>query len=181
MEIVKAKINLKKVLCILFATAMLFSAQGCVDESEPKKENYESSEISSEAEKKQTFGLNETAVFENLKITATELKETSGTEFYKPESGNTFAGVKFTIENISDEEQTVSSLLLFDAYADDVSCDYSISAQLAFDGDLDGTLAPGKKLIGWYGVEVPENWSNLEFQIKSEWLSSVSATFVFNK
>ena len=46
---------------------------------------------------------------------------------------------------------------------------------------LDGTIAPGKKIIGWYAVEIPENWKTLELNVQSEWLSSTSANFVFNK
>ena len=42
-----------------------------------------------------TFGLNETAVFDNLKITATDLQESDGVEFFKAGDGNVFVGVKF--------------------------------------------------------------------------------------
>ena len=90
--------------------------------------------------------------------------------------------MKFTVENISDEDQSVSSLLLFDAYVDSVKCDYSLSGVAAFDeGTLDGTITPGKKLIGYYAVEVPTNWKELELQVKSSWLSNSKAAFVFKK
>lgn len=173
--------KLKKLMCMFIATVMLFTLSGCLGESEPTKESYQAEEETAKSEEK-NFGLNETAVFDSLKITATEIKESAGEQFFEPESGNVFLGVNFTIENISDEEQTISSLLLFDAYADDVSCDYSISAAAAYGSQtLDGALAPGKKLVGWYTVEVPQGWNTLELQVKADWLSSVSATFVFNK
>ena len=130
----------------------------------------------------ETFGLNESAVFEKLKFVATEIKETQGTDFFTPEAGNVFVGIKFEIENISQEEQTVSTLLLFDGYVDDVKCGYSFSATCAFDeGTLDGELAAGKKLVGWYALEVPANWQEIELNVQSTWLSNNSAKFVFQK
>lgn len=171
---------IKKTLCVAFSAIMLLGFTACSSD-EPAKESY-SGEGVSVKEEKTTFALNETAVFKNLKITATELKESDGKSFFKPESGNVFVGVKFTIENISDEEQTVSSLLLFDAYADDVSCNYSITGTTAFGNEtVDGTIAPGKKIVGWYGVEIPANWEELEINIKNDWLSDNPATFVFGK
>ena len=95
---------------------------------------------------------------------------------------NVFVGVKFTIENISDEEQSISSLLSFTAYIDDVKCDYSISAATVFnEGTLDGSIAPGKKLIGWYSVEIPSDWKNLEIDVKPDILSDNTAKFVLSK
>ena len=90
--------------------------------------------------------------------------------------------MKFTIENISGEDQSISSILLFDAYVDGVKCDYSFSAACSFlDGTLDGTITPGKKLVGWYAVEAPESWKELELQVRSNWLSNKRAEFVFAK
>lgn len=173
---------IKNVFCVAFAVSILALTSACVLEDAPSKENYVGNPTSSATKKNESFALNETAVFESLKITATEIKESKGESFFRPESGNIFVGVNFTIENISDEEQAISSLLLFDGYVDDVNCELSISASAAFGSKmLDGTLAPGKKLVGWYAVEIPENWKTLELNVQSEWLSSTSANFVFNK
>lgn len=129
-----------------------------------------------------TFALNETAVFKSLKFTATEIKESTGTQYLKPENGNVFVGVKFTIENTSDEAQTVSTILLFDGYCDDVKAEYSFTGATVFDeGTLDGDVAPGKKLVGWYALEVPEDWTNIELHVKSDWLSDSTGVFVFEK
>lgn len=138
--------------------------------------------ITTVKDKEETFNLNDTAVFNSIKVTATELKESTGTEFFKPESGKKFIGVQFTIENTSDTDQNISSMLLFDAYVDGVKCDYSFNANCAFsDGKLDGTISAGKKMVGYYAVEVPKDWSELELQVKSDWLSDTKAAFVFNK
>lgn len=171
---------MKKILCCVLSVIMLVCCSACIAEDVPTKQTGQAG--TSSAKKEETFGLNDTAAFKALKFTATEIKESDGDGFFTPEDGNVFVGVKFTIENISDEEQTVSSLLLFEGYADDVKCDYSFSAVSAFDGGtLDGSLAAGKKLIGWYALEVPENWSNIELDIQSTWLSNNSAKFVFTK
>ena len=169
-----------KRISILLCVGLLFLAS-CT--AEPiGKEEYSSQTSVVEETKKDEFGLNETAVFDTLKFTATKIEESEGEEFFTPEEGNVFVGVNFVIENTSDEEQSVSSLLLFEGYVDDVKADYSISASCVFDeGTLDGTIAPGKKLVGWYALEVPENWTALEIHVKADIFSGNTAKFIFNK
>ncbi len=176
------KLGIKRGLCAMIALLLIISLAAC-GTSGPIKEEYSGSENSSPSQTEDLiFGLNETAVFEDLKITATEIKESTGESFFAPENGNVFVGVKFTIENTSSEEKSISSILLFDAYADDISCSLSLSASAAFDGStVDGTIAPGKKLVGWYTVEIPQGWSELELNVQDDWLSNNSATFVFTK
>lgn len=156
----------------------------CLADESPKKISGDAptEAVQNQGKEEETFGLNDSAVFQTLKFTATEITESNGDSFFTPEEGNTFVGVKFTIENVSDEEQTVSSILLFDSYVDDVKSSYSLSAACVFsDGTLDGTIAPGKKLVGWYSLEVPQNWSNIELEVQANWLSNSSAKFVFSK
>lgn len=174
---------MKRFFALFISACILFALAGCDLEDSPTKETPDNNGVSDvSADKTSNFGLNETAVFKNLKFTAIEIQESSGQDFFEPESGKIFVGIKFTIENISDETQSVSSLLLFDAYADDVKCDYSLSANCVFgDGTLDGDVAPGKKLIGWYALEVPQNWQTLDLDVQSSWLSGASTRFVFTK
>ena len=171
---------MKKVLALILSIVLCMSFAGCMSDGAPTKETGTNN---SQAEsKEEIFGLNDAAVFEDLKFTAIELKESKGTTFFEPEAGKTFVGIKFEIQNVSNEEQTISSLLLFEGYADDVKCDYSFNAACVFnDGTLDGSLAPGKKLVGWYPLEIPVNWQTVELNIKSNWLSNSSAKFVFSK
>lgn len=171
---------MKKFWSVILALSLCLSFVSCVVDDEPIKEQ---TEVKTEtANNDEKFGLNETAAFKNLKFTATEFKESYGKKFFEPNDGNVFVGIKFIVENISDEDQTVSTLLLFNGYADDVKLEYSFSAACAFDeGTLDGTIAPGKKLIGWCAYEVPKNWSTIELQVQSTWLLSNSAKFVFAK
>ena len=176
---------MKKTLALFVAVVLCFCLVACavVDDSPVKETGAGNNKSDSQNEEKElVFGLNETAVFSDLKFTATELKESNGDDFFNPEEGNVFVGIKFTIENISEEEQSISSLLMFEGYVDDIKCSYSISASCVFDeGTLDGSVAPGKKLVGWYALEVPNDWSNIELQVQSSWLSNSSAKFVFTK
>lgn len=176
---------MKKLLTILFALCIVISITACdINDNAPQKEtNIDStSDVASQETEDKNFGLNETAVFKNLKVTATKLEESNGKDYFYAESGKVYVGVNFEIENISNETQSISSLLLFDAYADDIKCEYSLSANIAFgDGTLDGEIAPGKKLVGWYAVEVPQEWKQLELEVKPEWLSDSKANFIFTK
>lgn len=197
---------MKKFLCLLLCLCLLCGLAACAVEDTPTKEtNQNQKEPTKETiqnqkeptketiqnqkeptkapeKKDETFKLNETAVFKNLKITASELKESAGKDFFNPADGNVFVGVKFTIENTSQKEQSISSLLSFAAYLDDIKCDYSLSAACVFDeGTLDGSIAPGKKLVGWYAVEISSDWESLEIDVKPDILSNSTAKFVFTK
>lgn len=181
----RKKTNKGKIIIAVILAIVIIAVLGNIFSSnEPTKEANNGNEISnvdSSSNEKETFDLNETAVFKNLKITATEIKKDTGSDLFKPEEGNIFLGVKFTIENISDEDQALSTLLLFDAYADDVKCAYSINASVALqEGTLDGSLSPGKKMTGYYAVEVPEGTQIIDLEVKSSWLSSSKATFRIN-
>ena len=176
---------MKKFLCLFLCLLMLCGFTACAVEDTPTKEtnsNQEQKATESTEPTDDIFKLNETAVFKSLKVTATEMKSSNGDEFFKPADGKTFVGVKFTIENTSDEAQSISSLLSFTAYADDVKCDYSFNAACAFDeGTLDGDIAAGKKLIGWYAVEIPRDWKSLEIDFQPDLLSNITAKFVLTK
>ncbi len=175
-----ASLLLILLICIPFTACLVIDDVTDGQKKEPYKEAF--SAVTEEPKKKETFGLNESAVFENLKITMTEVKETVGDGFFEADKGKIYVGAKFVIENISQENQSVSTWLLFDAYADGVKCETSLSAECVFDeGTLDGTITPGKKLVGWYTLEAPENWSEIELQVKSSWLSHRSAEFIIKK
>lgn len=170
-------------LCMgLLACLLCVTMTACTDAPIKEENGQPQTATKTTATKNSTWGLNDTAAFKNLKFTATEIKESDGESLFTPEDGNVFVGVCFTVENISDEEQAVSSILLFEAYVDDIKCDYSFSATCAFGSDsLDGSIAPGKKMVGWYAVEVPATWSELELDVQADLLSSKSAKFVFTK
>ena len=129
----------------------------------------------------ETFGLNETAVFNNINVTATRLEKSEGGDFNTPSDGNIFVGVRFIIENTSDEDQHISTMLLFNAFADDVALGLSISASMAFgDGTLDGTISAGRRLEGYYAVEVPIDTQTLDIEMQPGIWSTGRAVFTFD-
>jgi len=177
---------MKKVFAILLVSILIFSLSACGAEDMPQRGTGNGTTATMPVQNdtepdESSFGLDETAIFQNISVTATEIKKSGGSDFFEPDEGKIFVGVKFVIENTSSEDQSISTLLLFDAYADDVKLDYSISAAMAFDeGTLDGNVSPGKRLEGYYGVEVPISTQKLEFEVKSGWLNSGKAVFLFD-
>lgn len=172
---------MKKFLSLVLLVVLMVCMTACGEgvEKEVTDSNGETTTIQDT-----TFGLNETAVFDNLKITATDLKESNGVEYFEASEGNVYVGVKFEIENISDEDQSISSIMMFSSYVDDTASDYSISALMAFDENgntLDGTLAPGKKMSGYYAVETSKDWETLEIVVKPDMIDDTKASFIFNK
>ncbi|MBQ7876691.1 MAG: DUF5067 domain-containing protein [Clostridia bacterium] len=163
---------MKKLVSIVLSVVLVFAFAGCSG----SKVTNEAGEAVSE------FALNETADFDGLKITAVNMEETKGKDYFTAGEGNVFVGVEFLIENTTEEEVNMSSLLMFEAYADDMSCDYSITGTSAFGGEtVDGAVASGKKLQGWYAIEVPEDWKTIEMKVSPDIMDDKSATFVFNK
>lgn len=171
---------MKKIVPVLLSVFIAFSLCACAN-SQVKKETPEGVQATQKTENKdETFGLNETAVFPNLKMTAKEIKLSQGSQFNRPGSGKVFVGVKFMIENISDEDQIISSMLLFDPYVDGTKEQLSAAAIVAFKKGLDGTLASGKKMEGYYSLELSKKSKLLELQVQDSFLSGNKAIFKIN-
>lgn len=135
--------------------------------------------------KKDTFAVGETATQNGVKITLVGVTESAGSKYNKPKDGNVFVLCEFTIENNTDDDLTISSLLCFDAYADDYSTSFSLSALLekGNKNQLDGTVAKGKKMNGVIGYEVPKTYKTLEISVKPDYIGAFKdkVTFVYNK
>lgn len=176
------KLSIVLLLCVLFLFASCSTETGAGVQKETPSDASGNSDTANNTEPMDTdFAMNETAVFEDLKITATDIKISNGNDYVQPEDGKIFLGVKFSIENISEEDQTVSSVLLFDPYVDDVKASFSFSGAIIdefSEGTLDGSIASGKKLEGWYVVDAASTAKKIQFDVKSNWLSSTKASFV---
>jgi hypothetical protein len=103
----------------------------------------------------------------NFKVTVEALNKLKGSSFNQPKDGHEFVEVVLLIENISDKEYNVSSLLMFKAYCDDFSVNESLEAQIANDKipTVDGALGAGKKLRGKLAYELPKEWKELEIDV----------------
>ena len=126
------------------------------------------------------FTVGETVQLNDVNATLVEVTTSKGSKYNKPTDGNVFVLCEFTIENNSDEELTVSSLMSFEAYCDDYACNYSFSALLEKENksQLDGTIAPGKKMNGIIGYEVPKDWEELEIHFTPDVWSAKEIVFV---
>lgn len=189
-------------LMALIILIMIIGLTGCTDDEESKKDstpkkvteadgekktdNKESEQKSDidepEANEETKFRKGETAEMNDVRVTMTSCKLGKGSEYNKPDDGNAYLLVEFEIENNSDKELAISSMLSFEAYADDYSLDYSFGALMEAEGNqLDGTIASGKKMKGWIGWEVPEDFKTAEIHFTDNVWSSNKFVFLIER
>ncbi len=142
-----------------------------------------STEQSDDVKNEETvFTKGEIAELNGVQVTLTDYKESTGSDFNKPTDGNVFLMAEFEIANNTDEELTISSVMSFDAYADDYALNFSLSALIEKEGNqLDGTIAAGKKLKGWIGWEVPQDYQNVEIHFTDNVWSNDKFVFIIEK
>lgn len=163
-----------KIITGILVLVILAGIGSAVNNNQPKKvgENNKSAAASSSDTKKnesKTFKVGDVVQLKNLKVTVNKVYNVKGDEYTKPKDGNEFLAIDCTVENISDKEQTVSSILMFKVVdKDGRACEYSITGQTAAKaGQMDGTIGAGRKLTGVYVVEVPKGQAGLELEFDS--------------
>lgn len=178
-----------KIVSVLLVVAMLGIIGGCSSkQDQPTKvaENTStSSKPASEDTKKnepKTFKVGDVVQLKDYKITVNKVYPVSGNEFAAPKDGNEFIAIDCTVENISKEEKTVSSLVMFKVVdKDGRACEYSLMGQTAANaGQLDGTIGVGRKLSGVYVVEVPKGKTGLELVFDSSLLTGGQVIVTLN-
>lgn len=99
----------------------------------------------------------------NFTITLKDIEQSKGTTYSSPETGNIYVLFKLEVQNNSTEDEYFSSLY-FEAYADDCSIESISLVGLAKDGakSVSGTIAAGKKQIGYVAFEVDKDWEKIE-------------------
>lgn len=126
------------------------------------------------------FTVGDTLEMGDVLVTLVDVSESKGSQFLTPTDGNVFVTCEFIIENNSGSEMAVSSMMSFECYFDDYAANISLGAMVADQSkqQLDGSVAPGKKISGVVGYEAPADWADMEIHFKS----SVYANkpFVFN-
>ncbi len=129
---------------------------------------------------KNTFSVGEIAELKDVQVSFVGVTESTGSSFNTPSDGNIFLLCEFEITNNSKEDVNVSSMLSFEAYCDDYTCSYSLSALLekGNKNQLDGTVAAGKKFKGVVGYEVPTDWNELEIHFMPDFWNSKDITFI---
>ena len=180
-------------IIVFFVLIAIIASSGGDDE--PKKvENADTNKVETSVdnkedvkddvvEEKNEFYVGETAELKGVSVTLVNVTESTGSEFNTPTDGNVFVLCEFEIENNSDKEITVSSMMSFEAYCDDYTCTFSLTALMekGNKNQLDGTVAAGKKFNGVIGYEVPADWSELEIRFTPDFWSGKDIVFVANK
>ena len=120
---------------------------------------------------------NESVTISGLKISATEIRR----DVRAPTATHVVA-VRFVIENISNSEKGIFYYSSISAYADDVA----VRERLGFMPDTDGErlaigkIAAGKRMVGYYCVEIPEDAKRIELKVPLGNIGNRYANFAFD-
>lgn len=125
------------------------------------------------------FSVGDKVELNDIVVTLVDVSESTGANYMTPSDGKVFLLCEFEIENNSTKEITISSIMSFEAYVDDYTTSMSLSAiASSTKGQLDGTVAAGKKMNGVIGYEVDSDWSALEVHFTPDFW--VGEDIVFN-
>lgn len=153
-------------------------------EKEPSISGVQNSESKAEpqAETPSVFGVGETANLNDIHVTLTSVSQGNGKEYMRPQDGKVFILCEFEIENHSDRDIAVSSLVSFNGYVDDYSTNLSLTAVMASDKkQLDGTVAAGKKMTGIIGYEAGADWKKVEVHFTPNFWTGKDIKFAYSK
>ena len=153
---------MKKILSLMVVCSLVFGLFACGSSSEIEAQPGEAVE------------------HKDVVATLVGVTKSTGSDYNKPADGKIFVLCEFEIANNSDKELSISSILNFEAYCDEYSCEYSFGALLekGDKGQLDGTVAAGKKMNGVIGYELPTDWKELEIHFTPDILSDDKMVFV---
>lgn len=181
---------------IVIVILIIIIAAAASGDDEPKKvassDSTSSSSVksdSSSTKKKEknddtTFTVGDTADFDGVKVRLSSAIVSKGnkSKYITPDDGKYFLELIFDIENDSDEDITVSSVMSFEAYCDDTSIDQDIFGQQADEvdglGQLDGNVASGKKMNGVISYQVPKDFKKFEITYAPDYWGNKEVTFV---
>lgn len=137
----------------------------------------------SDTEQATIYGLGETAKAKSFSLTANSVNVVkSDNQFVQPDEGNEYVEVEFVLENTSDSDIVVSSVLNCNAYVDGFAVSEDLSAGVAACSDsFNGTVASGKKLKGCLFYELSNDWNELEIDISIGLSKEDEVKFVFTK
>ena len=136
----------------------------------------------SSSNQEDVFRVGDVVSLNGVNVTLLSVNEDGGNQFLKPNSGNVFVVLEFDIDNQSDSEIAVSSLMSFSAYFDDYSTNISIGAMTTSNkSQLDGSVAAGRKMTGVVGYEVPDDWNKVEIRFTPDFWSGKDIIFEYEK
>lgn len=132
--------------------------------------------------KDKAFSVGDVVSLNDINVTLVNVSENNGGNYMTPNEGKVFIVCEFEIENNSDKDIAVSSIMSFEAYIDDYSTTMNLSAMLSTEKtQLDGTVAPGKKMNGVIGYEADADWSNIEIRFTPDFWAGKDIIFSADK
>lgn len=183
----KKKGKLKWIIIAVVVVIIIAAATSGGSDDEVKEVKNNTTEASKdnkkEEAKKTEFSVGETAEYNDVQVSLTDVVESKGDgQFITPDDGNVFVLCSFEITNNSSSDITISSIACFETYCDDVSMVEDIMGLQAPEAkgqnQLDGDIAPGKKMKGVIAYQVPENWKELEVNVSPGFWSTKDIKFV---
>lgn len=159
---------LKIILIVLAALMVLIVLIGIIGGGEDKPvaektgEMEQESEQTAEEESSNSFSVGDIVETDYMRITFVSADQyIEENEFMQPKEGYEYWRFEFNFENISDTDQTVSSMMDWECYADNQNADQT---WLVDDNGLDATLSPGRTTQGAVYFEVPEDAESIEIE-----------------
>lgn len=123
-----------------------------------------------------TFNVGDVVETDNFRITYESAGEyKNDNEFLQPKDGCVYWEFKFKFENISDTDQSVSTMMDWECYADNSKADQT---WIVDDNGLDGKLSAGREAEGAVYFEVPEDAENIELEYDINFWQSDKIIFV---
>ena len=162
---------------VLFIIGIATSGGGDNKDTSPKKvenvstndkatqENTEAVQAETTAQEQEPsniFNVGDAVETEDLRITfLSSSSYVSDNQFLQPKDGYEYWEFEFKFENISDTDQTVSSMMDWECYADNSKVDQS---WIGDDNGLDATLSSGRQTQGKIYFEVPKDAKSIELE-----------------
>lgn len=123
-----------------------------------------------------TFNVGDVVETDNFRITYESAGEyKSDNEFLQPKDGCVYWEFKFKFENISDTDQSVSTMMDWECYADNSKADQT---WIVDDNGLDGKLSAGREAEGAVYFEVPEDAESIELEYDINFWQSDKIIFI---
>ena len=123
-----------------------------------------------------TFNVGDVVETDNFRITYESAGEyKSDNEFLHPKDGCVYWEFKFKFENISDTDQSVSTMMDWECYADNSKADQT---WITDDNGLDGKLSAGREAEGAVYFEVPKDAESIELEYDINFWQSDKIIFV---
>lgn len=173
---------LKIILIVLAALMVLIVLIGIIggEEDKPVAEKTgvmeQESEQTAEEESSNSFSVGDIVETDYMRITFVSADQyIEENEFMQPKEGYEYWRFEFNFENISDTDQSISSMLNWECYADDTMTDQT---WIGDENGLDGTLSPGRNTQGSIYFEVPVDAESIEIEYETNMWSGEKIIFV---